>query len=261
MGGTTTRDGGRGSPADRPRRGRALPAGAPATLSVALVLLALAAAVLPARAAAWANGGHRGNGFGTHDWVLLEAHRLARAAGCSWLDLKAALPRTDDPDMRLHDTYHHVYDVWGSRYGDAPRHIQKLYDKAVRQLRAGKRRAASVTFALLSHYYSDICNPLHTDQRRLEERIHASYEAAVQTRTDKRGEHRGWVRAGRVTVRSSAAAAARGAATWAHRSYKTLVNEYARRGYSPRVNTITRRCLSRAANDLADLLLSIKRDR
>lgn len=222
------------------------------------VLCALSAAV-PDRAAAWANGDHWGNGFGTHDWVLVEADRLARAAGCRWLDLKVALPRTDDPDTKLRDYYHHVYDIWGSRYGDAPRHIDKLYEKAVRQLKAGKRRSASVTFALLSHYYSDICNPLHTDQSRLEERIHSNYEDAVETRTDRRGEHRAWVRADRVRARASAAGAARSAAKWAHRSYKTLVRQYARHGYNAKVNTITRRCLNRAVNDLADLLLSVRK--
>lgn len=229
-----------------------------AGLLLPVLLCALSAAV-PERAAAWANGDHWGNGFGTHDWVLVEADRLARTAGPGWLDLKAALPRTDDPDTRLRDYYHHVYDIWGSHYGDAPRHIEMLYDRAVRQLKAGKRRSASITFALLSHYYSDICNPLHTDQCKLEERIHSSYEDAVETRTDRRGEHRAWVRPDKARVRMSAAAAARGAAKWAHRSYRTLVRAYARRGYSARVNTITRRCLSRAANDLADLLLSVRK--
>jgi len=232
------------------------------TLVVIQVVAVLALiAVVPQRAAAWANGDDWGNGFGTHDWVLVEADRLARAAGCGWLDLKAALPHTDDPDTRLRDFYHHVYDVWGGRYGDAPTHIEKLYRRTVRQLRAGKRRAASISFALLSHYYSDICNPLHTDQTRLEERIHSNYEDAVERRTDRRGDNRRWIRPGRVRVRSSAAAAARGAAKWAHRSYTMLVREYARHGYSARVNSITRRCLDRAVNDLADLLLTVQKAR
>jgi len=233
-----------------------------AALVVIQVVAVLALiAVVPQRAAAWANGGDWGNGFGTHDWVLVEADRLARAAGCTWLDLTAALPHTDDPDTRLRDFYHHVYDIWGDRYGDAPTHIEKLYRRTVRQLRAGKRRAASISFALLSHYYSDICNPLHTDQTSLEERIHSNYEDAVERRTDRRGENRRWIRPGRVRVRSSAAAAARGAAKWAHRSYTTLVREYARHGCNARVDSITRRCLDRAVNDLADLLLTVQKGR
>ena len=64
--------------------------------------------------------GDYGNGFGTHDWVLYEANQLAESEGYFWLRTGAALRATDDPDTRLHDTYHHVYDVWGTTYGDAP---------------------------------------------------------------------------------------------------------------------------------------------
>jgi hypothetical protein len=229
-----------------------------AALAVSFALLVLPA--VPGAAGAWSNGGDWGNGFGTHDWIVVEADRLARAAGCGWLRLRVALPRTDDPDTRLHDFYHHVYDVWGDPYGDAPDRIAQLYRRAVRQLRNGSPRAASATFGLLAHYYADICNPLHTDQTTLEENIHSSYEDAAQTRTDERGEHRAWVRADTVKARGSAAAAARAAAAKAHVFYGRLVRQYAAHGFNSAVSTITRRCLSRAANDLADLLVSVRRD-
>jgi hypothetical protein len=228
-----------------------------ATLALAIVL-SLGAALPPA-AGAWANGDRGGNGFGTHDWVLFEADRLARAAGAGWLRVNVALPRTDDPDTRLHDFYHHVYDVSGDPYGDAPDRIAQLYTRVVRQLRGGKRRAASASFGLLAHYYADICNPLHTDQIALEERIHSSYEDAVEWRTDARGEHRAWVRPDGVNARSSAAAAARSAAAAGHVFYRRLVHQYAAHGFNAAVGSITRRALSRAVNDLADLLFSAQR--
>jgi hypothetical protein len=222
------------------------------------VIALLFGAALPPEAAAWANGDRGGNGFGTHDWVLVEADRLARAAGAGWLQLTVALPRTDDPDTLLHDSYHHVYDVSGDPYGDAPDRIAQLYDRAVKQLRRGSRRAASASFGLLAHYYADICNPLHTDQMDLEERIHSGYEDAVEWRTDTRGERRGWVRPDGVKVRVSAVVAARAAAASGNVVYGRLVRQYAAHGFNAPVSTITRRGLSRAVNDLADLLLSVR---
>jgi hypothetical protein len=191
--------------------------------------------------------------------VLVEADRLARAAGCGWLRLDLALPRTDDPDTRLHDFYHHVYDVWGDPYGNAPDRVAQLFARTVKLLRNGSRRAASATFGLLAHYYADICNPLHTDQTGLEDRIHSSYEDAVEVRTDTRGEHRSWVQPDGVKTRSSAAVAARSAAIRSHLFYGRLAHQYATHGFNNPVRSITRRCLSRAANDLADLLLSARR--
>ena len=147
--------------------------------AVALILgAALSTALLtPHVALAWANGGDYGNGFGTHDWVLHEADRLAASRGYDWLRLGSALRATDNPDTRLQDTYHHVYDVWGARYGDAPDRCQELFARAAAQLRAGDAAAASRTFGLLSHYYADICNPTHTDSRDREARMHAATRA------------------------------------------------------------------------------------
>jgi len=237
---------------------RAACARATVTLSLALTITLVPQAAWAPPAAAWANGDRGGNGFGTHDWVLQEAYRLARDAGCRWLRLPVALKHTDDPDTRLHDYYHHIYDVWGGRYGDAPDRVAQLFARAVRQLDRGSPRRASITFGLLAHYYADVCNPMHTGQSTLEERIHSSYEDAVDWRTDTVGKNRAWVRAGTVKARRSAAAATRSAAARAHVSYRRLVRQYAAHGYNGRVSAITRQCLRRAAHDLAALLLSVQ---
>ncbi len=228
---------------------------------MALILgAALSTALLtPHVALAWANGGDYGNGFGTHDWVLHEADRLAASRGYDWLRLGSALRATDNPDTRLQDTYHHVYDVWGARYGDAPDRCQELFARAAAQLRAGDAAAASRTFGLLSHYYADICNPTHTDSRDREARMHAAYEGATQTRTDAKGENRSWVRFDGIDLRSGAQRPAARAATFAHRFYLTLVDHYLAHGWDATVARISRRSLDRAVNDLADLIVSVRK--
>jgi hypothetical protein len=208
----------------------------------------------------WSNGLNGGDSFGTHDWVLYQANRLATAGGVRWLDWSVAQPATDDPDTVLHDTYHHVYDVWGSPYGDAPTRVQALYDETVRALHSGDREAASRSFGLLSHYYSDICQPMHTDQCPAENAIHSKYELAAQDYTDDPSGNVSWAVAdGLVRVPDATAETVR-AATSAHGSYSQLVSEFAARGMDAKVLAITRQSVNRAANDLADLLLSAERD-
>ena len=227
---------------------------------VSTILVAcIAALLLPAAALAWCNGPNGPNGFGTHDWVLYEARRLAASRGYHWLVWSVAQPVTDNPDTKIGDTWYHCYDVWGATYGDAPTRVATLYSAAVQAMRDGDRARASRKFGLLSHYFSDICNPLHTDGSNAEERMHAAYESAVDTRTDSKGEHRAWVSFNGIQVRGSAKAATVSAATWSHRYYSSLVKGYNANGYSTAVNTITRRCLNRAVNDLADLIVSARK--
>lgn len=229
-----------------------------ALLCVSFALL-LPLSLAPPRAHAWANGGDFGNGFGTHDWILFEADRLAEKRGCHWLRLGVALRATDDPDTKLADTYHHVYDVWGDQhYGDAPDRAQELFVRAVRQLKAGKTRRASRTFGLLSHYYADICNPTHTDSSAREAGMHARHESATNTRTDAKGENRAWIRFDGIQVRGGARAPTKRAAAFAHRYYWKLVRVYNARGWCPTTKAITKKGLDRAVNDLADLLVSVR---
>jgi len=224
------------------------------------VAVALLACLLVPALVGWSNGPDGGQGFGTHDWILYEASRLAVAEGVTWLDWSVAQPVTDDPDMVLHDTYHHVYDIWGSAYGDAPTRVQALYDETVQDLRAGDRVSASRSFGLLSHYYSDICNPLHTDQCVAEEAIHSRYEQLAQTYTDQPDENREWVVPDGLQQITDVTAETEQAAATSHQSYVSLVTEFAAAGMDAQVVSITRMSLSRAANDLADLMFSAAHD-
>lgn len=217
--------------------------------------------VLPGSARAWCNGPQGANGFGTHDWILQEAARLASRRGYGWVSLKVALPHTDDPDTVFHDYYYHVYDRWGSSYGDAPAKVVEYYRKALAALRAGDRRRASMMVGIMSHYYSDICNPLHTDQCPAEDRIHEAYESVVQDYTDSPGENRVWIHPRAPRVVTSVRAAAVAAATASHRSYARLVASFTAHGMNKAVLTITRGSLNRAVNGLADLIAGIAKGR
>jgi hypothetical protein len=228
-------------------------------LAILASLFTFVLLALPAGALAWSNGPDGPNSFGTHDWVLKEADRLAARKNAGWVRLKVALPRTDDPDTVFHDTYYHVYDVWGTRYGNAPKKVALYYAKALRARKAGKWKLASKYVGLMAHYYADVCNPLHTDQTVAEEAIHSAYEQAAQEYTDAPGENRAWVRFDGYTATKNVTAFAKNAARASHKQYSALVSGYVAAGMSPAVVAITAKSMNRAANGLADLIVSIKR--
>ncbi|NTW28976.1 MAG: hypothetical protein HGA39_06410 [Coriobacteriia bacterium] len=213
----------------------------------------------PVTAYSWANG-PGGDGFGTHDWVLYEANHQATSAGVTWLDWSVAQKATDDPDTVLHDTYYHVYDIWGSTYGNSPQRVAQLYAETVQALKAGDTAGASRSFGLLSHYYSDTCNPLHTDQSTAEDSIHSRYEDAVDNVTTMPGQNRSWVGFDGIQYLSDASQATKLAASQAHTMYTDLVTEYSNNGFDPKVSAITASSLNNAVNGLVDLMASAQKD-
>jgi hypothetical protein len=228
-------------------------------LVIVTQLICLVALLLPAAALAWSNGDDHGNGFGTHDWVLQEANRLAARQGAGWVKLSVALPKTDDPDTVLRDFYYHVYDVWGSSYGDAPKKVSEYYGKALAARKAGDWTAASKWAGYMAHYYADICNPIHTDQTDAEDRMHSSYEQKTQTYTDSVGENRSWITYDGYKATTNVVGFTKTTASASHQYYTALVKGYNSGGMSSTVLSITKKSLNRAANGLADLLVSIKR--
>ena len=224
-------------------------------------LIALTVLSAPAPALAWGNGSARsGDGFGTHDWVLTEANRLAASQGATWVKTSVALPATDDPDTRFKDFSAHVYDRWGKHNGTADKKVAAYYSQAVSYLAAGNTDAASRSLGRLSHYFADINNPLNTDNLTAENRIHARYDSAVDVRTNTVGENRGWITYDGYQHVTSASALTVSSARSAHLSYRTLVQEYNRHRYNRTVNTITSRSLNRSTNRLADIIVSIQED-
>lgn len=223
-----------------------------------VLLAAIVSAMLvvsPAPALAWSNGGNAGNGFGTHDWVLTEAAQLA--GNPAWLDVAGTLVVTDDPDTDVWDNPLHAFDRWGAVYGHAPSTINYYYNLAYNARRNDDSATASYALALLSHYYSDLCQPLHSDQIPLEYTMHVPYELAAQAHTNSPGENRDWIEddgfqpVERVTLRAESAA------SFGHGSYPALVSNFSSFGENAVVMAITKRSLSRAVNDLADIVLTL----
>lgn len=224
-------------------------------VAILIGVLALTALVLsPTAALAWSNGPAGMQSFGTHDWVMKEADDLARSKGFSWLNLKVALAATDNPDSTIRDFYYHVYDIWGSRYGNSPQRVAEIMTKAKKALVRGDKKKASYWVGLASHYYADTCNPLHTDQTRAEERMHSDYEWAAQRYTDSRDENDAWVDSKPRRI-STPSAATKAAAKAAHKDYRRLVTTFNRGGFNGTVRGITKRSLSRAAAGTAGLII------
>jgi len=200
----------------------------------------------------WSNGSEGCNSFGTHDLVLDEALDMIDA---DWVRRRVALRATDDPDCKngidhASGTWWHVYDRWGEEYGGADEAARVWFGRMQRRLDAGNERGASKALGILSHIVSDIAQPMHTDQRDREERVHAAYESAVDRRVGEYGFRYDGADDARPGPRL------RQLARNAHRFYFELVRAYDNHGYNERVDAITRRQLNRAANAIADLLLS-----
>lgn len=211
--------------------------------------------LLPTPAHAWSNGPQGCNSYGTHDWILDQALQ-AVGEQADWVRTRVALSATDDPDCRdgidhASGTWWHVYDRWGDdHYGGADEAARVWFRRMERRLDAGRERAASKALGYLAHLVGDVAQPMHTDQRDREERVHSSYEQAVDRRSYRfRYDGADPASAGRKTRR---------VARVAHRSYFDLVREYDRHGYNQTVHRITKRQLNRAANAMTDLLTAVR---
>ena len=147
--------------------------------------------VLPAYA--WQNGNAaRGLGRVTaQQWILDRADSLAGRAGAGWLDESAASASISWPDTRFRDFRFHYYDRSGKRQGGtAPRRIAAVYEKVVDALVANDMAKASSAFGVLAHYYTDICEPFHTDNAPIEWRngLHDRYEQRVMRLINNGGD-------------------------------------------------------------------------
>lgn len=206
-------------------------------------------------AGGWSNGVNGCNSFGTHDWILKKA---IRAAGqkAEWVRVRVALGATDDPDCEdgidhASSSWWHVYDEWGETYGGAPEAAEVWFERMTNRLQAGNERGASKALGILAHIVGDVAQPMHTDSRPREDRVHPLYESAVDRReysfnydgSDDVNPGARTVRVGRV----------------AHNYYFDLIRAYDNHSYNAKVHRITKRQLNRAANAVADLLWSVSK--
>ena len=231
---------------------------------IVIVAAVALVAVSAAPAFAWANGGDGGNAYGTHDWVLEHAIKLA-GSKASWVDVPTALLASDDPDgtdgthtatsSLLHVYYDSTYVAQGG-----PNAAAQHYYRLVTAYKAGNYKEASRQLGLMSHYYADVTQPFHTykDQNKT---LHESYEHAVsdETRTYAMSSDLLVVRSRKsvTDVRAYAVAAGK----YSRARYDALETAYSANKVvtksNPTARAITRYTLSRATNDLADIICAV----
>lgn len=228
---------------------------------IGFVLVAALAFVTAAPSAfGWANGGQQGNGYGTHDWILDHAITLAGAEG-SWVDTSAALLASDDPDAGSANLTHVFWNHGGN--GGAPYTVANLYAEASAKYAAGDLAEASRLLGLLSHHYSDITNPFHSSYSAIHNKYHGAYERTWWPYTGQPSWSPGWIAqmprqaVGDVRAKTVAAAA------FSRPQFKRLLAQLRKQPVSQAaanrtVVAITAGCLSRAVNDLADIVEGIR---
>lgn len=223
------------------------------------ILVALLLMTGVQQALAWANGGlgsdgKRGNGIGTHDWVLARALVIAGSDG-AWVNRLTAYRATDDPD-----TYNLPYHAYREYGGGAPYMVAYYYHKAVVAYRAGDYAAASKNLGVMSHFYSDITQPFHTARAAQSyNRLHVSYEADVGNLQHKTSNVTSWVTPRTYIPVTDVREKTIAAAKYSRARFPALLRNYkaSRQVTRGTTSTITRQVLSRAANDLADIIRSI----
>ena len=148
-------------------------------------LLAVTGSIAPV--AAWSN---RGDGYGTHDWILDQALRLLadRGIGHAWVNRTIALEATDDPDTvevaaDPSRKIEHTYTATGRR-GGAIHRITEHYAKLLRAYDANDDDEASYQLGMLAHFWGDILMPYHTHQdAQTNDNEHHAYELLVNDLT------------------------------------------------------------------------------
>lgn len=135
-----------------------------------------------------------------------------------------------DPDTRFRDFQNHVVHVADNHWGGAPRAAERWYGRLQQFLRTESWADAAHAAGILSHYFTDPLQPLHTAQSARESVVHRplewsickSYNAILSRWRDDRF---------RIVFRLSTrpdwlASAVLKGAELAHRSYETLVATY-----------------------------------
>jgi hypothetical protein len=224
--------------------------------NVRLVLVILFAMLLhsPACAFGWANGPDGADSFGTHDWIMYQAIVLSKA---TWIDTQTALFATDDPDSVFGptDKPNHAFMPSGT-YRGAPDTVANYYEQAVDAYHSGDYITASRDLGLLSHYYSDVLVPFHT-ATNVQSALHLQYELQVDRMTTSTASCPDWITPwSRVYVQDVRAKTIDAAMT-SRAMFPALSTQYMLGGFDATTEMITRVLLSRAVNDLADIIQAL----
>lgn len=95
------------------------------------------------------------------------------------------LAGTRDPDVRYRDFQNHVVHVTDGYWGGAPRVAHQWYARLQRYLRSDRFSDAAHAAGVLSHYFTDPFQPLHTQQCPRSAVLHRPFEWTIQLAYDE----------------------------------------------------------------------------
>jgi len=229
-----------------------------------VALLALAPSIAPV--GAWSN---RGDGYGTHDWILDQAFRLLdkRGLGHGWVNEDIALKASDDPDTvevaaDPSRKIEHTYTATGRR-GGAIHRITELYASILRNHAAHDDNTASKQLGMLAHFWGDLSMPFHTNQdAQTNDSDHHALELVVNDLTRGPTDKPGWSVANtnwNVSNMSNVRTGAVAMAAYSRARYHDLNAAYDANdaSLSNAAENILQDVLIRASGDLADLIQSV----
>ncbi|GGB73068.1 DUF4332 domain-containing protein [Henriciella pelagia] len=127
----------------------------------------------------------------THHFIAMEAlNHIDGPDADDWRNLLLAehmwlLEGAKAPDTDFKDFKNHVLHVSEGNWGGAQDAATEWYGRAVEALRDRKWGYAAYALGVMSHYYSDPCQPFHTGQTEEEGSIHRAVEWSIAKSRDE----------------------------------------------------------------------------
>ncbi len=121
----------------------------------------------------------------THHKLVMDALRQLRGERAeAWRRLflryyEPLLQGAKDPDDSFRDFRNHVLHARDNMWGGVPTAAKRWYHLTVNALRQGQWPTAVYAFGVLSHYYTDALQPLHTAQSEREAAVHRAAEWSI----------------------------------------------------------------------------------
>ncbi|MDP6445395.1 MAG: zinc dependent phospholipase C family protein, partial [Pirellulaceae bacterium] len=173
----------------------------------------------------------------THHKLALDALRHLKGSHAeAWRNLflkhfDVYLDGSKAPDKVFKDFCNHVIHVGDNYWGGAVGEAEKWYEATVRELKSKNWSEAIYSAGVLSHYYTDPIQPLHTAQSEREGKVHRALEWSIAKSYDELREILEQDLGGYPTVRVP------GAANWleemvlagaeqAYPHYEMLIDHY-----------------------------------
>ena len=129
--------------------------------------------------------------IGTHQRFAIDAVSMIqtdsgkRLAGWLLYYYRSYLRGAIDPDVRFRDYHNHVLHVRDGYWGGAPRVAHQWYNRLQKYLRAERFSDAAHAAGVLSHYVTDVIEPLHTISNDREALIHRPLEWSIDQSYDR----------------------------------------------------------------------------